>query len=94
MLNNRDSLPRECAICGATEDLTKEHLLPKALEGENTKNWMPILVWLCRKHNHDKSKLDGNIRDFLALDMFADNNETAENLRVGRIRRSIERLVN
>jgi hypothetical protein len=41
----------ECVFCGATADLTLEHLLPRKFDGPNTEK---NLVWICKSCNSSK----------------------------------------
>jgi hypothetical protein len=92
-LNRIADLPLECAYCGSSENLTKEHVIPRSFEAENAANWEPVIVWACSTCNGEKSKLDSKVRDLFAIDIFGGNHETAQKLMAGKIKRSVEHSI-
>lgn len=91
MLNDIKELPEECAYCGATEELTKEHVIPSGFAGKGAKNWEPVIVWACKQCNNEKSKLDQRIRALFAIDFYGGDHETAQKLIKGEILRSLQK---
>jgi hypothetical protein len=93
MLNDFAKLARECAYCGSTSDLTKEHVIPRSFEAEGAPTWHPIIVWACRECNGQKSPLDSKVRDLFAVDIIGGGHGTAQKLMAGKIKRSVIRSV-
>lgn len=90
-MNDLSALPRECAYCGSTSDLSKEHVIPRSFEAENAPNWEPVIVWACIDCNNAKSKLDLRVRELFAVDHFGGNHATAQKLMLGKIARSLQK---
>lgn len=51
----RASLPQVCVRCGATEDLTLDHIVGRALGGTNQPSNLQLLCWPC---NQAKNQLE------------------------------------
>ena len=48
-------LPKACCYCGSTENLTMDHLIPKAKGGKDTGD---NVVWACKQCNSSKGAKD------------------------------------
>jgi hypothetical protein len=58
----------ECAYCGEITNLTDEHVIPRCLFEKPLPPDI-VVVGVCERCNHEKSKDDDYLRDFLVTDM-------------------------
>jgi hypothetical protein len=69
----------ECAYCGKTIEITRDHVIPQCLFLKPRPK--PIVVWACESCNNEKSKTDDYLRDFLVSDAFASESSAVQGLR-------------
>jgi hypothetical protein len=81
--------PEECVYCGATAQLTDDHIPPKNLFPPPRPSTL-ITVRSCPRHNLDSSLDDEYFRDMLALRADVSGNPAAERVR-GAVLRSLDR---
>ena len=79
-----------CVYCGTQAEVTREHVVPRALFIEPLPPTM-ITVGVCHPCNNGKSSDDTYLRDFLLSDLATRKNPVAQTLRGGKLMRSVKR---
>lgn len=61
------SISRACAYCGALDNLTKEHVIPRSFGSSEGRDHRWIVVWACTVCNGKKSSLDESAKGALVM---------------------------
>jgi len=78
-----------CIYCGLQKEVTREHVIPKALFPEPLPSTM-VTVDACYECNNSKSKDDAYVRDFLIADVASEASPVAQEIWAGKFIRSVE----
>lgn len=78
-----------CVYCGATENLTRDHVVPSCLFARKPQN--PVMVSSCKTCADRKSNCDQYLRDFLVLDNWASSSPTAIHLLHTKVLRGVRK---
>lgn len=87
-----DQLPDVCAYCGVSPAPTRDHVIPEGFRPRTDPIHDWIYVKCCEKCNNDKSRLDGEVRNHLALYQDARGNISADSLVENAIPNSMKKL--
>ena len=89
-LTAKKSKKGTCTYCGKLKTLTRDHIIPKCLFPAPLPAVM-VTVPACHDCNNEKSKHDDYLRDMLVVDSNTGENEIAQEMSLGKVRRSASR---